>query len=330
LLVAATAAGACKKKNADSGDQPAGSGSDSGSGSAEPQAGSGSGSGSGSAEGSGSGSAAAPLPPKATRIGEYFKTPESVYPDTGRDSYLVSNINGTPFATDDNGYLVVLNPDGSGNKWIDGAADDIKLDAPKGVAISGDVLYVADITVVRRFQARDGKQLDDVKIDGASFLNDVAADGKGGVYVTDTGVDDKFAPNGTDAVYHVDKAGKVATVIKDKDLGGPNGVWPGDGGAVWVVTFRSGELFSVDAKGKKGAAEKLPKGQLDGVVAIGGGELLISSWEGKAVYRGKPGGPWTEVVKDVAAPADIGWDAKRKQVLIPEFQGDSVMIVPLE
>nr|MDQ3368654.1 SMP-30/gluconolactonase/LRE family protein [Myxococcota bacterium] len=261
-----------------------------------------------------------------------LQTPESVLYDATRDMYVVANINGKPLDADGNGYLTVVNPDGSNEratantKWINGAADDIKLDAPKGMAISGDTLYVADITVVRQFEAKSGIQKADIKIEGAAFLNDVASDGAGGVFVTDTGVDASFQSTGEDAVYHIAKDGKVTTRIKNKDLGGPNGVWPGDKGSVWVVTFTSGEIFEVDAKGKKGKAQKLPKGQLDGIVGLEGGEFLVSSWEGKALYRGKPGGAWKEVLTDVESPADFGYDPKRKRILIPGFMTNQLTI----
>lgn len=262
-------------------------------------------------------------------------TPESVYYDEGRDMYMVSSINGEAAGADDNGYLTVVNPDGSNEransswKWIDGSADDIKLDAPKGMAISGTTLYVADISVVRRFEAKPGKQQDDVKIAGATFLNDVAADGAGGVYVSDTGVGADFKPNGSDAVYHVMKDGKVVPLIKTKDLGGPNGLWVDGKGAVWVVTFGSGEIYEVSAKGVKGKAQKLPTGQLDGIVGLDGGDLAVTSWECKCVYRGVPGGEWKVIVKDVEAPADLAYDPKRKRLIIPGFTTNKLTVYSL-
>ena len=87
-----------------------------------------------------------------------------------------------------------------------------------------------------------------------------------------------------------------------------------------------GEVYQVDAKGKKQVAKKLPKGQLDGVVVLDGGDLLVSSWEGEAVYRGKPGAGWKEVVSGVKSPADIGWDSKRKSILIPVFLGNAAQV----
>ena len=70
--------------------------------------------------------------------------------------------------------------------------------------------------------------------------------------------------------------------------------------------------------------QKLPKGQLDGIEALPGGDYLVSSWEGSAVYRGKPGGEWKPVAEGVKAPADIGVDSKRGWLLIPLFTENMV------
>jgi sugar lactone lactonase YvrE len=265
-------------------------------------------------------------------ISEGFSTPESVLYDADSDVYLVSNINGEPAGVDDNGYITKISPDGTiaEAKWIDGAKDNVKLDAPKGMAIVGGVLYVADITAVRMFDAKTGEPKGEVKIDGATFVNDIAPAPDGGVYVTDSGVDASFKPSGTDAVYHISKDGKLKPLIKDKTLGNPNGVAQGADGAVWVNTFGSGEVYQIDAKGKKTSAQKLPKGQLDGMVVLDGGDMLVSSWEGSAIFRGKPGGEWKPVIENVKPPADIGWDSKRKRVLIPTFGGNTVILHPFE
>ncbi len=282
--------------------------------------------------------AAAAEPPAAwdgktpLSITEGFSTPESVLYDADSDVYLVSNINGEPAGVDDNGYITKVSPDGkiAEAKWIDGAKDTIKLDAPKGMTITGGVLYVADISNVRMFDAKTGEPKGDIKIDGATFLNDIAPAPDGGIYVSDSGLDATFKPTGTDAVYHIGKDGKVKPLIKDKTLGHPNGIAQGADGSVWVVTFGTGEIYQVDAKGKKVSPQKLPKGQLDGIVVLDGGDVLVSSWEGASIFRGKPGGEWKAAIENLKSPADIGWDSKRKRVLIPLFQANTVILHPFE
>ena len=286
--------------------------------------------GAGGAMGSAAGSAAAPADQRVVVKDAGFMTPESVLYDEGGDAYLVANINGSPAEADDNGFISKLTPDGkvAALKWIDGAKPDVKLDAPKGMAISGDILWVADITVVRKFDAKTGAPRGEVKVPRASFLNDVAPADGGGIYVSDTGVDAKFAPAGTDAVYHITADGKVKPLIKSKDLGLPNGLAVSNG-SVWVVTFGSGELYEVSMKGEKTAGVKLPKGQLDGFVVGKGGEMFVSSWEGKAVYAAKSAADWRVVLGDVQAPADLGWDSKRNVLLVPQFLDNAVVLLPL-
>lgn len=255
-----------------------------------------------------------------------FQTPESVLYDAASDMYLVSNINGSPTDADDNGFISRLSPDGKTKdvKWIDGSKPDVKLDAPKGMAIVGGVLYVADITVVRKFDAKTGKPMGEVKVDGATFLNDVAPRRAGGVYVTDSGVTPKFEPSGTDAVHIIAKDGKVTQLVKSKELGNPNGVVEVNG-KVYVVTFGSGAFYEVPVKGEP-KPEKLAKGKLDGIVALPDGRFLISSWEGKTVYRGKAG-KWDDLQVNIESPADLGYDTKRKALLVPHFQGNKVSII---
>jgi len=103
-------------------------------------------------------------------------TPESVLHDTAADVYLVSNINGAPLEIDGNGFISRLSPDGTviDLKWIDGKNPGTELNAPKGMAIVDDTLYVADISVVRRFNRVTGEYLGAVDIPGATFVNDLA------------------------------------------------------------------------------------------------------------------------------------------------------------
>ena len=83
------------------------------------------------------------------------------------------------------------------------------------------------------------------------------------------------------------------------------------------------------AGAERSTGVKTEKGSLDGVIGLESNELLISSWAAEAVYRGPAEGPFTMVATGVPAPADIGWDAKRKQLLIPLFKTDIVQIHPL-
>ena len=277
---------------------------------------------------------AAPTPDPAAPIvvaNVGFSTPESVLYDAEADVYLVSNINGGPDAADGNGFISRVDPAGRvlELKWIDGSKPEQPLDAPKGMAFSDGVLYVADLTSVKTFDRATGKSTGQITIPGTTFLNDVAVAPDGTIYVSDSGLKAGAAglePNGSDGIYRIPKGGsKAERVIKDKDLGNPNGLLA-DAEGVWVVTFGSGEIYRVSREGRKEAGENLPTGQLDGIVQTADGSVLVSSWEGGSILRGLPGAGFLASITGVASPADIGYDSKRKRLLIPLFTGDGLEI----
>lgn len=104
-----------------------------------------------------------------------FKTPESVEYYGAEDLYLVANINGSPLAEDDNGFISKVAPDGKvlDLKWLDGATASYSLNAPKGMAIVGELLFVADINQVHVFEVKTGKHQASIAVAGSSFLNGV-------------------------------------------------------------------------------------------------------------------------------------------------------------
>ncbi len=270
--------------------------------------------------------------PKPTPVVTYtgaFATPESVFWDEVNDRYLVSNVNGKPLDADNNGYITELDPSGTVKtpKLLAGGANKVTLNAPKGMAITGGLLYVADISSVRTFDAKTLAPKAEIKIAGATFLNDVVAGPDGKVYVSDSGLkqgEKDFEPTGSDAVWVIEK-GKAKPLAKAADLGHPNGLLV-DGKTVLVATFGSGEVYRLDEKGKKSDATKVSKGALDGLVQLADGALLVSSWGGSDVSKGKLGGTFEAVVTGVKAPADIGYDKKRGRVLVPRFLEDKVEV----
>ncbi len=263
-----------------------------------------------------------------------LRTPESVLHDPVSDRYLVTNIDGAPLAKDGNGFVSRLMPDGTVEalRWIDGAGPDVTLHAPKGMAIRGDTLFVADIDAVRLFDRTTGTPVGSWDVPGATFLNDVVVAPDGTVYVTDTGMRagaTGLVPSGSDAVYRFDASGTPEALVSGTALGGPNGIIV-DKERIVVVTFRTGRLILIDAE--SGQISGLPapeRGRLDGIAVDADGSYLISSWEGRAVYRMQGGGLYVTAVTDLETPADIAIDRRRKRLLIPSFAADQVVILPL-
>lgn len=265
-----------------------------------------------------------------------FDAPESAVHDTVDDVYLVSNVHGAPSAKDGNGYIARVRPDGSMTRhWIRGGEGGVTLHAPKGLAIAGDVLWVADVDVLRKFDRRSGRPLGDVEVPGATFLNDVSALPDGTIYCTDTGLDAQMAPTGTDAIWRVLRDGTVSPLVKSTDLGQPNGLVARDAG-VYVVSWRDGTFFQIDYSGKRTDLGKAPTAQLDGLVRVepAAGEdgiagWLTTSWEGRCIHRFDTSGACTTLRRELEQPADLGFDAARRRLLVPLFGRNRLELLPL-
>jgi hypothetical protein len=254
--------------------------------------------------------------------------PESVLYDREQDVYFISNLNGGLLAQDNNGFIsrVRANTLAVDLRWVAGGKDGVRLDAPKGMAIVGDVLYVSDVTAVRKFDRRTGAPRGEVMLPRATLINDLATDGTN-VYASDTGVipgaGTTFVATGTDAIWKIvnDHATKIAS---GRELNQPNGL-DFHRGSLWVVTFHGGELYRLDG-GKKRNIIKLPRGQLDGLVHLQDGTPVVSSWIGTSVYRGSATEEFTAILRGIAAPADLGYDATRQRLLVPNSPMNTVTI----
>jgi sugar lactone lactonase YvrE len=270
-----------------------------------------------------------------------FQTPESVLYDTKSDVYLVANINGSPVGQDNNGFISRVSPAGQvlQLKWISGGPNGVTLNAPKGMAITQGTLYVADVNYLRKFDADTGLPTGSIFFPDARFLNDVAADRRGTVYVSDTGISFDAAGNaletGTDAIYKVGPDDSVTVLAEGNALlRHPNGLAVLRHGKVQVVPFDgfggSKEIYTIDRNGERGDVITMPAGLMDGVVALKKGRLLVSSWETASVYLVKPNGQTRVVASNLPNPADIGWDSKRQRILVPLFVENRVVVVPLD
>lgn len=274
-------------------------------------------------------SAASGTPTKAATVAG-FQTPESVLWDSTLDVYFVSNINGNPAAKDGNGFISVVDPAGTmrDTVFIKG------LNAPKGMAVVGDTLWVTDIDVIRGFNARTEAPVAIVPIPGAVFLNDIAAAPDGSLYITDTAI--RFGAQGpehvgTDRIFRVAPDRLVSVAFESDSLGRPNGItWDRANDRFIVVPFGTGKLFAWKPRGQPRWPDQAPTtlgtgpGQFDGV-EVAGNAIWVSSWADSSVYR-YADGQGTKLIKGVPSPADIGYDAKRHRVLIPIFMENRVEI----
>ena len=269
-----------------------------------------------------------------TVAGVGFRSPESILYDPIGDAYLVSNVNGAPLDKDGNGFISRIAPDGTVRelKWIDGSARGTTLHAPKGLAMRGDTLFVADIDAVRLFSRVDGSSIDTWAVADATYLDDITVDATGTVYVTDTGLragPEGLRPTGRDAVYRFEADGLPVALVRGAALGRPTGIVTHEG-RLFIVTRGSGRVIYVDpGSGQISGFPAPPAGRLEGIAVTRDGRYLISSFEARAVFGLSGGVRYDTVVAGVDTPADIGYDATRDRLLIPMMGADAVDIRPL-
>jgi sugar lactone lactonase YvrE len=276
---------------------------------------------------------AAKAPAGATKVAtvDSLQTPESVLWDQNADVYFVSNINGNPSVKDNNGFISRVKPDGTIDSlhFIQGGKNGVTLNAPKGLAVRGDTLWVTDIDAVRAFNRLTGAPIASVAVPGAVFLNDPAFGPDGSLYITDTGIGFDAKGNmshpGPDRIFKVAPDRKVSVAAQGDTLKGPNGItWDGANNRFIVVANNGPYVFGWKPGDAAPAVIATGPGGFDGV-ELADGMLYVSSWNDSTVSMYETGKE-VRVISGVASPADIGYDAKRHRILIPVFLGNRMEI----
>lgn len=240
-----------------------------------------------------------------------LRTPECVLFEPGTNVLYVACINGNPTLENKGSYLAKLGQDG---KVIQLKFTE-NLNSTKGMGILGDKLYVTEMTQVAEIALATGKILNRYPVEGAKFLNDIAVDPKKGViYVTDSN-DSK--------VWSLTK-GKATLVLTGAPLKGPNGLlFENDR---LLIGNGDGSLLTMNPATKKLDTVAKGMGGIDGIVALGNREYLVTEWGGKIWHIRADG--TTELKMDTSKEkinsADIGYNPTTKTLYVPTFFHNTV------
>ena len=267
-------------------------------------------------------SADSPILVPAWQTQTVFQQPESVVYDSQRNLLFVSNVNGAPNDADGNGYISQLSVDGKiiEQHWLTG------LDAPKGLAIVGDTLYVADINQLVAIDIKHKKISKRYPVSEAKFLNDVAADAAGNVYVSDML---------TNSIHRLTQ-GKLEIWLHDDALEYPNGLLlEGDNLIVasWgvmtdgFVTDIAGHLKTIDIASKKiqSLGDKTPVGNLDGLESDGQGNYFVTDWMVGKLLHIAPSGISKTLISLEPGSADLTVLPQQKLVIIPIMLSNDIV-----
>jgi hypothetical protein len=269
-----------------------------------------------------------PAPRRVMAI-QGFHDPESVRYDPELDVFYVSSMYMFGSEKDGNGFITRIEAGDPrrGSILARGGENGVVLNAPKGMAIQGDTLWVADIDVVRGFHRVTGAPVGTIDFGAQrpTLLNDVAVGPDGTIRVTDTGIVMSrwgvvYDTTG-DRVFTIGR-GRSVTAAPAAEFPKPNGITWDAAGKRWLVVtfgaFASGLYAVGDSAGIDTTATRLAegKGQWDGVEALADGRILLSSWTDSSIHL-VDGAEHRQLVRGVPEPADIGVDTRRGRLAIP-------------
>lgn len=238
-----------------------------------------------------------------------LKTPESVMFDAERNHIYVSNINGKPLEKDNNGFISILNVDGSVKtlKWVTG------MDAPKGMALNDSLLYVTDIDRIHVIDIDGGKIIKTIEAEGARFLNDMALDPNGLAYISDMQNNHILVYNGRD----------ITVWLEDEKLISPNGLGFFKGN-LYIGT--KDNLLKADPIEKKVRVYIDQTGSIDGLICLGGNKFVISDWAGRIMIVNQASKIVLQNTTEAKIQAaDLGYIPDEGLILIPTFFDNRVV-----
>ncbi|MDZ4661555.1 MAG: hypothetical protein SGJ18_08035 [Pseudomonadota bacterium] len=252
-------------------------------------------------------------------IKEGIDTPESVFFDIGSNAIFISNVAGKPDEKDGNGFILKADKNGKviNPQWITG------LNAPKGMRSHKGILWVTDIDQVVKINIAEQKIETTIAINGAKFLNDLAIDNQGRIYVSDTL---------TSRIYRIEND-KVSVFIEGKNLESPNGLLVLGNqlvAAAWGFTQdwsgkNVGNLYSIGLTSKRiTKITQKPLGNLDGLEVDNAGNYLVSDWVSGKIFRVRPNGKVDVLLHGFKGSADIAYVSAAKLLIVPRMQENMV------
>ncbi|MEN8139798.1 MAG: SMP-30/gluconolactonase/LRE family protein [Thermodesulfobacteriota bacterium] len=243
-----------------------------------------------------------------------FSGPESVVFDPIPRILLVSNGgSGDPLAKDGNGTIakVALHGVMLDERWVTG------LNGPKGMALIGDTLYVADIDELVIIDLRSGQKRH-VAAPGARSLNDIALDDQGRVYISDTL---------SNTIYRYAK-GRLKSWLNSPKLAGPNGLLV-QGSNLYVASWGEissstpGQLLRVSLADKKITPLAGLRGHLDGLAPDHQGGFWVTDFRAGLLLRTDKEGRVRQRLKLGAGCADLAMLPVDWQLLIVPMMNDN-------
>lgn len=239
-----------------------------------------------------------------------FKNPESVLYDTASGLIFVSSVNGRPADKDSNGFISTLSTDGKiiDTTWVE------DIDAPKGLAVFHNHLFVTNIDEVVEIDINTAKIVQRIKVEGSQFLNDIAIDAKSGmIFITDSATGKVYVLlDGKITLWLEGSLFKNANSLFLKQ----NTLYIGVSNTILQADITTGEVLTC----------LVNTGEVAGLFVTSDDMFIYSDWKGSLFVSGIKGKP--ELILNTSAQksntADFGVITSKNMILIPTFSSNKV------
>ena len=253
-----------------------------------------------------------------------FNFAESCTFDPARNLILAMNNGVRPNQQQNDGFVSLINPDGSVHtaKWIGATRDGLVLDQPLGSVILNDTLYAVDIDTVRMFDLATGAPKGSVTIPEANILNGVGVSADGTVYASNTRAPER--------IYKVTPSGEVSIFAEGAPLAAPNGVEVDKDGNIVVVNIGDNAVITYNPDGEVTLIERAAEGGNDGLVIMPDGTKYVSSVRHGSVSRIRPGQEAEIIATGIPSAASMCYDSIQNQLIIPMNSNNALAFIPLD
>lgn len=264
---------------------------------------------------------------------------ESCTYDPTRNLVIVPSRGASQRATPNDGFVALLNPDGSVHtpRWIGATRNGLTLNHPFGSEIHEGKLYLADIdgdtadgvprtAALRMFDLTTGAPAGEIKVPQTPFLNDIAIAGDGTVYGTQT-----FPRDGETAakVFRISPAGAISVFLEGDPLANPNGIAIDGDGNIVVANMGDDRVLTFSQQGTLLKTERAAQAGSDGIVIMPDGTKYLSSVRNGGISRLRPGKAAELIATGIPNAASMCYDPKANQLVIPMNPNNAVAIVKL-
>lgn len=240
-----------------------------------------------------------------------YSNPESVAFDASNNRYLISNSN--------NGQIISRAANGTLSVFKSGISPN-----PYGIEVVGNVVYACCGGVVKGYSLSDASLVFNVNT-GATFLNGIASDGNGNLFVTDFQLK---------KIHRVNIASQTSNVMASGLVQSPNGmIYEAANNRLVFVNWGTNAPIKTMSLGDSTVSviASTSYSNCDGIAKDNQGNYYVSSWGSSGIIKFANDFSSPEIVlSGLTQPADIFFNSLTDTLAIPVTGANTVVFLGIE